>query len=70
MKLGEFFKNYNIRVANFHPSKQNFKIYNTNLNPKIFKNFLDLRKFFDHPDGDEFDLTIILVLKNFATKIQ
>ena len=47
MKLGEFFKNYNIRVANFHPGNHNFKIYNTSLNPKIFKNFLDLKKFFD-----------------------
>ena len=56
MKLGEFFKNYNIRVANFHPSKQNFKIYNTNLNPKIFKNFLDLRKFFDQKN---------IVVRNF-----
>ena len=56
MKLGEFFKNYNIRVANFHPSKQNFKIYNTSLNPKIFKNFLDLRKFFDQKN---------IVVRNF-----
>ena len=47
MKLGEFFKNHNIRVANFHPGNQNFKIYNTSLNSKIFKNFLDLKKFFN-----------------------
>jgi hypothetical protein len=47
MKLGEFFKNYNIRVANFHPGKQNFKIYNTSLNPKTLKNFLDLKNLFD-----------------------
>ena len=56
MKLGEFFKNYNIRVANFHPRKQNFKIYNTSLNPKIFKNFLDLKKFFDQKN---------IVVRNF-----
>ena len=47
MKLGEFFKNYNIRVANFYPIKHNLKIYNTNLNTKTIKNFLDLKKFFD-----------------------
>ena len=47
MKLGEFFKKYNIRIANFHPGKQNFKIYSTILNPTSFKIFLDLKKFFD-----------------------
>ena len=47
MKLGEFFKNYNIRVANFYPIKHNLKIYNTDLNTKTIKNFLDLKKFFD-----------------------
>ena len=47
MKLGEFFKNYNIRVAYFYPIKHNLKIYNTDLNTKTIKNFLDLKKFFD-----------------------
>ena len=47
MKLGEFFKNYNIRVANFYPIKHNLKIYNIDLNTKTIKNFLDLKKFFD-----------------------
>ena len=37
---------------------------NINLNNFFFKIF------FDHPDGDELDLTITLVLNNFEIKIQ
>ena len=56
MKLGEFFKNYNIRVANFYPIKHNLEIYNTDLNTKTIKNFLDLKKFFDQKN---------IVVRNF-----
>ena len=44
MKLGEFFKNYNIRLGYFYP-KLYLKIYITTLETKTFKNFLDLKKF-------------------------
>jgi len=47
MKLGEFFKNYNIRLAYSYPKNYNLKIYTTTLETKTFKNFLDLKKFFN-----------------------
>lgn len=47
MKLGEFFKNYNIRLVYFYPKNHNLKIYTTTLETKTFKNFLDLKKFFN-----------------------
>ena len=47
MKLGEFFKNHNIRLAYFYPKNHNLKIYTTTLETKTFKNFLDLKKFFN-----------------------
>ena len=47
MKLGEFFKKYNIRLAKFHSGNQNSKIFNTSLNSKTFENFLCLKRFFD-----------------------
>lgn len=47
MKLREFFKNYNIRLVYFYPKNYNLKIYITTLETKTFKNFLDLKKFFN-----------------------
>ena len=47
MKLGEYFKKYNIRVSNINPVKKNLSIFNTSLNTKTFKNFSDLKMFFD-----------------------
>ena len=46
MKLGEYFKKYNIRVSNINSDKQNLSILNFNLNTKNLKNFLDLKKLF------------------------
>ncbi len=47
MKIGEYFKKYNIRVSNINPVKKNLSIFNTSLNTKTFKNFSDLKRFFE-----------------------
>ena len=39
MKIGEYFKKYNIRVSNINPVKKNLSIFNTSLNTKLLKTF-------------------------------
>ena len=64
MKLGEYFKKYNIRVSNINSDKQNLSILNFNLNTKNLKNFLDLKKLFKQKKLS-FDIFIFLIKELF-----